>query len=62
MLQCPKCNGWRIGGPRYVKLPYGRETLRYFCHQCGYEEDQPTRDNEKAAQSIADAVCFGWRP
>lgn len=61
MTNCPKCSGTRILGPTYMKLGYGQEVLRYTCQRCGYYQDEPTHDGAKASQSIAEAVCFGWR-
>ena len=47
MNVCPKCNSYRIYGPRYIKGPYGGESLRYECAQCGYSEHEATRDSDE---------------
>jgi hypothetical protein len=45
MTQCPKCGGWKISGPQYVKHLWGYERLRYWCETCGYSCETPTRDS-----------------
>lgn len=61
MITCPKCQSIRIAGPRYVKLTFGYEALRYTCNQCGYEQDEKTADaKDKTFEPLRN--LSGWKP
>jgi len=56
MTRCPKCNSFRIHGPRYDDgrgTATGREALVYRCGECGYEKREPCADAKEKEDSRA---------
>lgn len=48
MIQCPKCGGREIDGPKYREpSPLKEECLVYYCLQCGYSQISPTLDQKR---------------
>jgi hypothetical protein len=54
MISCPKCQSYKISGPRYRSVGFGRysESLVYTCGTCGYEESRPCADAKDDAAVV----------
>ena len=61
MTICPKCSSCHITKPQYSTNEEGGEVLRYACLRCGYTENRPTHDHDKAPQNLSEGLVFRAR-